>query len=62
MNVVALSEGLYHVFVGTEMCHDTQLNLTIVGREEKASFFGDEGTANLLAVVAAHWDVLQIGV
>ena len=62
MDVVALDEGFDHVGVFAEVGHDAQLDLRVVGREEFAAVVGDEGLADLLAVLVADGDVLQIGV
>ena len=60
--VVSLAERLNHVLVAGEVSHDAKLNLRVVGREEELARFGDEALSNLLAVLAAHGDVLQVGV
>ena len=62
MDVVALDEGFDHVGVFAEVGHDAQLDLRVVGREEFAAVVGDEGLADLLAVLVADGDVLQVGV
>ena len=62
VNVVAFSERLYHVVVAAEVCHDAQLDLRIVGREEELSRLRHEATAYLLAVFSAHGYVLEVGV
>ena len=58
MDVIAFAEGFYHVPVATEVGHDAEFNLRVVGREEFASFFGDECLADFLAVLVADRDVL----
>ena len=60
--VVALAERLNHVLVAREMRHHAQLNLRVVGREEQLPWLWYEALSYLLAVLAAHGDVLQIGV
>ena len=62
VNVVAFAERLYHVVVAAEVCHDAQLDLRIVGREEELSRLRHEATAYLLAVFSAHGYVLEVGV
>ena len=58
MDVLTAKEGLYQVFVLTEVCHDAQFYLTIVGREEQLSVVGDEGLTHLLAHGIAYRDIL----
>ena len=62
MDVLTAKEGLYQVLILTEVCHDAQFYLTIVGREEQLSVVGYEGLAHLLAHGVAHRDILQVGV
>ena len=62
MNVVTRAEGADEVLVLAEVCHDAQLNLRVVGREEAAMFVGHEAAAYLFAIVASHRNVLQVGV
>ena len=61
-DVIAFAESLNHVLVATEMSHYTKLNLTVVGREELASWLRDESLADFLSVLAAHGDILQVRV
>ena len=60
--VMSASESLDHVRIAAEVSHDAQFDLRIVGREELASVIGDEGFADLLAVLVTDGDVLQVGV
>ena len=60
MNVIAVFKSLNHVFVATEMGHDTQFYLTIIGREEQTTVFGDETLAYFLPILAPYGDVLQV--
>ena len=62
MDVLTGAEGLYHVLVTAEACHDAKLHLTVVGAEEVLSFLGQEAAAYLLAVLRAHWYILQVRV
>ena len=50
MDVVPETEVLNQSFVAAQMCHDAQLNLRIVGREELLTRGWHKGFANLLAV------------
>ena len=58
MDVIAFVEGFNHVSVATEVRHDAEFDLRVVGREEFASFFGDECLANLLAIFVSDRYVL----
>lgn len=62
MDVQSLAKRLYHVLVATEVSHDAQLYLAVVSGEEEAARFGHKALADLLAVVIAHGNVLQVGV
>ena len=62
VDVIALAERLYHVLVAGEVSHDAKLNLRVVGREKQLTGLGYEALANLLAVLAAHGYILQVGV
>ena len=62
MDVLAGAEVFNHILIATEVRHDAQLHLRIVGREEEAALLGHEGLANLAAVLSPHGDVLQVGV
>lgn len=48
MDVVSAEEGVYHVLIFAEVCHDAQLYLRVVGREELAAGVGDERLADFL--------------
>ena len=62
VDVQSLAKRLYHVLVATEVSHDAQLYLAVVSGEEEAARFGHEALADLLAVVIAHGNVLQVGI
>ena len=62
MYVVAFAEGFYHVLIAAQMGHHAQFYLAVVGREEKASWFGYEGFSYFLAVFSPHGYVLQVGI
>ena len=60
--VVTAAECLNHVLIATKVCHHAQLYLTVVGREKQATVFWYECLANLLAVFAAHRNILKVRV
>ena len=60
MNVITAEEGINHILVLAQMCHDAQFDLRVVGREELASVIGDEGFADFLAVLVTNGYVLQV--
>lgn len=60
MNVITAEEGINHILVLAQMCHDTQFDLRVVGREELASVIGDEGFADFLAVLVTNGYILQV--
>ena len=62
MNVFAIVESLDKMRVAAKVCHEAQFYLRVVGREENLSFLGDKGFADFAAVLAAHRNVLQVGV
>ena len=62
MNVLVFLESFNHVRVIAQVSHDAQLNLWIVGREEFASFVGDESLSDFLSVFVADRNVLQVRV
>ena len=62
MDVATLTEGFHHVLVLAQVCHDAQLYLRVVGREEQAAWLWNEATANLLAIIIPYWDILQVRV
>ena len=62
MDIEALAEHLNHILIATEMGHDSQFDLTVVGTEEETAGLGDETFADLLAVIGADGDVLQVGI
>ena len=62
MNVVAVAEGLDEVGIPTEVCHDAQLYLTVIGTEEEFALIGYERLAHLLAQSVTHRYVLQVRV
>ena len=62
MYIVAMGEGLYEVGVLTQMSHDAQFYLAVVGTEEEFSLIGDKGFAYLFAQGITYGDILQIGV
>ena len=62
VDVMPLTECLYHVFITAEMSHDTQFYLTVVGREEQAALVRDERLSDFLSVLTSYGDVLQVGV
>ena len=63
VDVGTVAEGVGHVFVATEVGHDAQFDLRIVGRKEDGfGIVGGEGFADLAAQFLAHGDVLQVRV
>ena len=62
VNIEALAEGFYHRFIARKMSHDAQFDLTIVGRKEETTRFGDETFAYFLTIIIAHGDILQVGI
>ena len=60
MDVVAFYKGLNHVGVATQMCHDSELDLGVVGGEEFASWLWNECLAHFLSVLVADRDILQV--
>ena len=62
MKVLAFTEYLYHIGVLRQVCHDSQLYLTIVGREEQTARFWYKGFANLLAIFTTDRNILQVGI
>ena len=59
VDVVSAEEGVYHVLIFAEVCHDAQLYLRVVGREELAAVVGDERLADFLSVFVADGDQSQ---
>ena len=62
VNIQSLAERLYHVLVTTKVSHDAQLYLAVVSGEEETARLRHEALADLLSVVIAHGNVLQVGV
>ena len=62
VDVVASGKGGEQAGVGGEVRHDAQFDLGVVGGEDLPAVCGDEGAADAAACVAAHRDVLQVGV
>jgi hypothetical protein len=63
VNVLRLRKGLPHRFVAGKMRHQTKLDLAVVRGEQNVGIaFGDEGAANPPPELAAHRNVLQVGV
>ena len=62
VDVLAGAKGFDQHGVFGKMREDAQLDLRVVGGEQRPAGFGDEGGANLAAEFGAHGDVLQIGV
>ena len=60
MNVVALQEGFYKVLVLTEMRHNPQLDLAVVGTEKELSGIRNEGFSHFLALRVSNRNVLQV--
>ena len=62
MDVLILGKGVEHSGVVAQVGYESQFYLRIVGTEEHVAVGGDESSANFLSIVAAHWDVLQVGI
>ena len=63
VDVLAALEGLYHPLVATDVRHDAQLNLRIVGGQDNVVFVGGhESLADVATPLGAHRDVLQVRV
>ncbi len=62
VHVLAVREGVEQALVTREVGHDAQFDLRIIGRNNAAARWGDEGGADLAAFLTAHRDVLQVGV
>ena len=62
VDVLAGKESLHERLVLADVCHDAQLNLRIVGREERVPVVGDERFADFPSVVVSDRDVLQVRV
>lgn len=62
MDIMIAEEGIDHIFVFAEMCHDTEFYLRIVGREEKTAFVRNECLADFFAVLVADRNILQVRV
>ena len=60
MDIVAVTESLKHYLVAREIGHQSQLYLRIVGRQEKITFVGYEGTAYLASLILPYRDILQV--
>ncbi len=60
MDVVTLNEGFNHVGITTQMRHDTEFDLRVIGREKLTSWFRDKCLAYFPSVLVANWNVLQI--
>lgn len=60
VDVVAEAEVLDEAFVAAQVCHDAELHLRVVGREEELPGFGAEGFANLAPGSRAHGNILQV--
>ena len=62
VDVVAAREGLLQGRNVGDMRQQAQLDLRIVGAEQLVAGLGDEGLADLAALLAAHRNVLQVGI
>jgi len=62
VDVLASAEGFGEHRVGGAMRQNAQLDLRIIGGEQRPAGLGGERRANLAAQFAAHRNVLQIGV
>ena len=62
VDVLAGAKGFDEHGVLGEMRQDAQLDLRVVGGEQRPAGLGDERGANLAAELGAHGDVLQVGV
>ena len=62
VDVLAGAKGFDEDRILGEMREDAQLDLRVIGGEQRPARIGDEGGANFAAELAAHGDVLQIGV
>ena len=62
MDVVPLSEGCYHVLIAREMCHQSQLYLRVVGREQQAARVGYDSAPDVFTSLRTDRQVLQIRV
>ena len=60
MDIMIAEESVNHVLILAEMCHNTQFNLRVVRREEKAAFIGNECFADFFPVLIADGDILQV--
>ena len=50
------------MLVLTEMRHEAELNLTVVGGEEEASLIGDDCFADKPPALRTDWQVLEVRV
>ena len=62
VNVEPFAEGLLQRLDAGDLGEEPQLDLRIVGRHELQARRGDEGAADLAAVLGADRNVLQIGI
>jgi hypothetical protein len=61
VNVELVGEGALERRDVGEMGEEPQLDLAIVGRDELAAFWRDEGASNLAPLLGADRNILQIG-
>ena len=62
MHIQPFVESAQQGFVATQMGHDAQLDLAVVGAGDQAARRGHKGLAHAPPLGCADWDVLQIGV
>ena len=62
MDVLPRAEGLDEGGVFAEVCHQTQLDLRVVGAEEGTACIGYEGLADGTTLGRTDGDILDVGV
>ena len=62
VNVVTIGKGLFQRVDSRHVGQDAQLDLAVVERQEHIALFGDKGLADAATFLAAHGDVLQVGI
>ncbi len=62
VDVMVVGKGVKHRFVVAQVSDQSQLDLGVVRTEEHVAVGGNEGAADLLALVNTHGDILQVGI
>ncbi|OQC33864.1 MAG: hypothetical protein BWX65_00739 [Bacteroidetes bacterium ADurb.Bin057] len=60
VNVIIVMKSRQHISIATQVRHNTQFHLRIVGTHKQATLVGNKCFTNFFALLVSNWNILQI--